>query len=270
MTRYLFRPLIALAALVLTQCTDEGSSQKMKGLREEIETLNQQTYEATQQIKRLKAQIESSRDEKSKLEGDRAKIDEDKAAADRRLQELKKEFDAYKQKYKLSIRTRAPGMPLEDFTALDGRAFAQVVLKEVADTVVRFSHRDGMMKLDPKLLPDDLQEKLGYLVPTIDVRGQELAHLTEKQLLRLKSAEHNADIEAIADRLTEVRAVKQKAQSSLSEASFRIRTLEKRGAGGTDELKRLVPQYEQAILEATGQILKLEVDLHAARFKGAN
>jgi|GEM_PF-2169576 len=155
-----FPVLAILAACALPGCSDHASVAKAQDLEVEIEQLTRLNSESEQASVRLQAQIEAARQEKDTLKAEKAKLEEDRAAASKELDELKIQFENYKVRYKLSMRRRAPGMHVDDFS-IDGTTFSQVTLKELTDTYIHFSHNAGVAKLSVNLLPEPLQDLLG-------------------------------------------------------------------------------------------------------------
>ena len=261
MKHYLFRGLSLCGLFLLCQCGDQGAAIKIKGLRDEIDQLNQQNYEAAQQVRRLKAQVDATREEKDKVDSEKSQLDSERTAADKRVQELKAEFDSYKQKYKLSIRTRAPGMKINDFKASDGRAFVGVTLKSVEDHQISFAHRDGFLKLDAKLLPEEVQGILGYLVPNVETNTQ-TASMSNRMLNKMHHAERDANIDAQNHKIQDLRKQLEKASKSQADAQFQITNAKGTGES-TAEVQRVKRQLDTAIAQIKAQLLQAEVDLHA-------
>lgn len=81
-------------------------------------------------------------------------------AAKKELEQVKKDFDAYKSKYKVSIRNRVPGLQLQDF-AVAGRLYQGVVAMQFTDEFLGIKHSAGTAKVALADLPEIVQNILG-------------------------------------------------------------------------------------------------------------
>jgi len=188
-------PILAiLAACTLPACTDHASVAKAQDLEVEIEQLTKLNSESEQAAIRLQAQIEAARQEKDALKAEKAKLEQDRAAASKELNELKTQFENYKVRYKLSMRKRAPGMHVDDFS-INGTTFSQVTLKELTDTDLNFLHSAGVAKMSVKLLPEPLQDLLGINIPqSIISEGRRETITDPKQINASLMNEHNLQV----------------------------------------------------------------------------
>ena len=189
-----FPVLAILAACALPGCTDHASVAKVQDLEVEIEQLTKLNSESEQATVRLQAQIEAARQEKDAVKAEKAKLEQDRAAASKELDELKTEFENYKVRYKLSMRKRAPGLHVDDFS-IDGTTFSQVTLKELTDTYINFSHNAGVAKLSVKLLPEPLQDLLGINISQSTLSDGHRVTITDpKQVNASLMNEHNLQV----------------------------------------------------------------------------
>lgn len=252
----------ALLPLLLCQC-DDGSSARIRGLKDEIQTLNHQIDDTRSQVSRLQSQIEASRAEKKKLEEDKAKSQEEREATAKELEQLKKDFETYKSHYKLSMRKRAPGFQLEDFTSVDGKEYKQVVLREITETQVNFTHQGGIMKLHYKQLPEQLQAVLGFLIAQ-----PEAPRDTKVQTPRQINAERRSAKEALLldaeSKLKDLRVQRERSLASQSNTRQKLRNAESNG----EPVLKLTQELEMITLylnQLNNLILKAEVDVHRVR-----
>ena len=253
---------VALAPLLLCQC-DDGSSARIKGLRDELQTLNHQIDDTQSQVSRLQSQIEASRAEKKKLEDDKAKAEEEREAASKALEQLKRDFETYKSHYKLSMRKRAPGFPLEDFVSTDGKAFKHVVLREITEDQVNFSHEGGLMKLHYKQLPETLQAVLGFLI-NFEETPRDVKAMTAKQINAQRRGTRDQQLLEVETKMKGLRAQREKSVRSLGDLRARISSAEAQDAPVL-QLKREFEQLELYIKQIGNQILQVEIDLHRVR-----
>ena len=77
------------------------------------------------------------------------------------LDVVKDELLAHNKAYRESIRSRAPGMTLENFEAL-GRQFSNVVVKHVDDWELAFKHSSGMSRIKLADAPPEVRIMFAY------------------------------------------------------------------------------------------------------------
>lgn len=252
----------SLLTLLLCQC-DDGSSARIRGLKDEIQTLNHQIDDTRSQVSRLQSQIEASRAEKKKLEEDKAKAEQDREAVNKELDQLKKDFETYKTHYKLSMRKRAPGFELQDFTSIDGKEYRHVVLREITETQVNFSHEGGIMKLHYKQLPEALQAVLGFLIAQPEAPRDTKA-LSAKQINAERRAERDRQQLEIESKIKSLRDQKEKSVRSESLLKQTISRNESHGEP-VAKLKRDLDQLQLYVRQIANQIIQEEVNLHRVR-----
>ncbi|MBL9146039.1 MAG: hypothetical protein JNM99_20325 [Verrucomicrobiaceae bacterium] len=256
----------SLLVLLLCQCDDGGANIKIKGLRDEIDQLNHQNYETQQQVTRLQSQIESSRNERKKLEEEKARVEAERESAQKDLQQLQKDFETYKSKYKLSMRQRAPGLEVGNFTSADGKAYQHVVLKEITDSQVNFTHDGGIMKLHYKDLPESLQDMLGFLIEDKPTEVRDIKTLSPRQQNIQARANRDNAIGTIEEALTSLRSRKTPLMRDVAQAEEAVRKANEAGES-TTLLEASLLKYKLLLKQLDNEILKMEVDLHAARSK---
>lgn len=256
----------SLFVLLLCQCDDGGANTKIKGLRDEIDQLNHQNYETQQQVTRLQSQIEASRNERKKLEEEKAKVEADRESAQKDLQQLQRDFETYKAKYKLSMRQRAPGLDVGNFTTADGKSYQHVVLKEITDSQVNFTHDGGIMKLHYKDLPESLQDMLGFLIEDKPAEVRDIKTLSPKQQNAQARAERDSAIGLIEESLTSMRSRKAPLVRNISQVEEALKKAKDTGENIT-LLEASLQKYKLLLKQLDSEILKTEVDLHAVRSK---
>lgn len=252
--------------LLLCQCDDGGANIKIKGLRDEIDQLNHQNYETQQQVTRLQSQIEASRTERKKLEEEKAKVEADRESAQKDLQQLQKDFETYKAKYKLSMRQRAPGLEVGNFTSADGKSYQHVVLKEITGSQVNFTHDGGIMKLHYKDLPESLQDMLGFLIEDKPAEARDIKTLSPRQQNVQARAERDNAIGVIEESLTSLRRRKTPLMRNISQVEEALKKAKESGES-TTLLEMSLQKYKLLLKQLDSEILKTEVDLHAVRSK---
>lgn len=256
----------SLLVLLLCQCDDGGANIKIKGLRDEIDQLNHQNYETQQQVTRLQSQIEASRNERKKLEEEKAKVESERESAQKDLQQLQKDFETYKSKYKLSMRQRAPGLEVGNFTSADGKSYQHVVLKEITDSQVNFTHDGGIMKLHYKDLPETLQDMLGFLIEDKPAEVRDIKTLSPRQQNNHARAERDTAIITIEESLMSLRLRKTPLLRNIGQTEEAIKRAKEKDESIT-QLESSLQKYQLLLKQLDNEIMKTEVDLHAARSK---
>jgi predicted nucleic acid-binding Zn-ribbon protein len=256
--------LLLTSTLLLTQC-DGGSSTRLKGLRDEIEQLNRQNYEIQQNVSRLQSQIDASRAEKKKLEEEKSKIEADRDATSKQLEQLKKDFETYKANYKLSMQKRAPGLPIEDFVSADGKSFQHVVLREITDSQVNFTHEGGIMKLHFKQLPESLQATLGFLIQPVEA-PHKVVSMSNREVNNLRLAEKESSLYEVQSKITALGDQRFEATRRMSKIKDDI-ALAVKTSTPHDRLILEREQLDLYIRQISNQILQLEVEVYGIRSK---
>lgn len=251
-------------ALMLCQCDDGGANIKIKGLKDELDQLNHQHYETQQQVSRLQSQIEASRAERKKLEEEKAKVEVDRESAQKDLQQLQRDFETYKTKYKLSMRQRAPGLEVGNFTSADGKSYQRVVLKEITDTQVNFTHDGGIMKLHYKDLPESLQDMLGFLIEDKPVVSHDVKMLTPKQQNLQARAARDTAVTNMEDVLSKLRLRREPLLRNIAHMEEDMRQAKNAGES-VARFEPTIQKYKLLLKQLESEILKAEVDLHAVR-----
>jgi chromosome segregation ATPase len=251
-------------ALMLCQCDDGGANIKIKGLKDELDQLNHQHYDTQQQVSRLQSQIEASRAERKKLEDEKAKVEVERESARKDLQQLQRDFETYKTKYKLSMRQRAPGLEVGNFTSADGKSYQRVVLKEITDTQVNFTHDGGIMKLHYKDLPESLQDMLGFLIEDKPVVSHDVSMLTPKQQNLQARAARDTAVTNMEDVLSKLRLRREPLLRNIAHMEEEMRQAKNAGESVV-RFEPTIQKYKLLLKQLESEILKAEVDLHAAR-----
>lgn len=255
--------LLATLALLLSQC-DDGSAARIKALRDEIDQMNQQSYDASQQMKRLQSQIEGAKAEKQKLEEEKQQVEKEREETKKKLDQLQRDFDTYKSSYKLSMQKRAPGMRIDDFTTPEGKAYRNVVLRELTDTYVNFTHDSGIIKLTAAQLPEPVQALLGFLIKQAE-EPREVSTMSNRQINLQRKAEQETRLDEADEAIKAIRYQREQTMREIASLNSRVRDMEYNGQTGVTPLKKSVAELELVMKKLDSQLLQAEVDRHAIR-----
>lgn len=260
----LLRLVSALALVSILAHCDDGSAARIKALRDEIDQMSQQSYDASQQMKRLQSQIEGAKADKAKLEEEKIQVEKEREETTKRLEQLQRDFDTYKSSYKLSMQKRAPGMKIDDFTTPEGKAYRNVVLRELTDTYVNFTHEAGIIKLTAAQLPEPVQALLGFLIKRTD-EPRQVATMSNRQINLQRKAEQENRLDQADEAIQAIRRQREQVIRNISSLGSRIREMEYNGQAGTSTLKKSVAELELTLKKLDSQLLQSEVDRHAIR-----
>jgi septal ring factor EnvC (AmiA/AmiB activator) len=203
-----------LAVLALSACGDPNAA-KAKALQVEIDQLHQNILQAQQSVRKLETQVNAAKAERQKLEAEKVKATEEKSTTESELKKLQDEFNAYKAKYKVSMREKVPGLQLEAF-ATGTASYAAVKVTEWTDFLIKFTHSRGTASLSLHELPESLKDKLG-LSEAHEPWQHPLAR--EAPLLSRESVSHeyNVSVQSVRDRLAQIDEDVRQSQKSLGE-----------------------------------------------------
>ena len=255
--------MLSALALLLSQC-DDGSAARIKALRDEIDQMSQQSYDASQQMKRLQSQIEGAKAEKQKLEEEKLQVEKEREETKKKLDQLQRDFDTYKSSYKLSMQKRAPGMKIDDFTTPEGKAYRNVVLRELTDTYVNFTHEAGIIKLTAAQLPEPVQALLGFLIKRTE-EPREVSTMSNRQINMQRKVEQESRLDEADEAIKAIRHEREQTMRQIASLNSRVRDMEYNGQTGVTPLKKSVTQLELILKKLDSQLLQAEVDRHAIR-----
>ncbi len=151
----------ATTLLALASCQDDA---QINRLQEEIRTLTDQQGQTQSELTRMKMQLNSLGKEKDTLKEDKSRLEAELEGARKTLEQMQKDFASYRSQYKLSMKTRAPGLPLGDLL-VDGKAYVNVKVREATDELLTVIHDTGTQKFAWNILPDRVQKLFGVEAP---------------------------------------------------------------------------------------------------------
>lgn len=260
-----FRPLVSVIALAsaLAQpaCTDRASARKASALEMELKQHEELLSRARQDLHRLEAKIDAAERENSTLREQKAKVETERDATLKDIEKLRKDFERYKVQYKLSMKTHAPGLHVEDFS-VDGVEYRDVTIKEFTDTQLTISHDFGVGKLKLAALPEPLRDFLGLNIvlpeaPELAAADPKLvkARLTESN----RRAVHEADEKraAVAEELELTRRKLHEAQQQLD--------INTNTHQPTDKLKKTIADLQAKMARLRGMLAQADMGQYEAR-----
>lgn len=254
--------LFTFSLLALASC-DGGNPGQAKALRDEIDQLNKHHYEAQQAAKRLQSQLEAAKSESKKLEDAVKQAEQGQEEAKKELEQIKKDFEAYKAKYKVSMRSKVPGLQLEDFTA-QGKAYQRVVVMQFTEELLAFSHAAGTGKLLLRDLPELVRDTLGLtqvhqvVYKSVEPEGKPLSKAKQLEAKRRAVDEEignlDAKVKVMRDEVYALNRQIGNVREDISRASYQKRE--------TFLLERAREALELRKGQLESEILRLEVARH--------
>ncbi|MDB6075325.1 MAG: hypothetical protein JWO89_2965 [Verrucomicrobiaceae bacterium] len=248
-----------VGCLFLVGCTDQASIEKAKALEAELEQISRLNSQAQAAMKRLDSKVEAARQENARLKEENAKLQESLESKGREMEKFKKDFENYKLQYKLGMRTRAPGMRVDDFS-VDGTVYHNVVFKEMTDAAVTITHDNGVRKLELTQLPESLRDRLGLNIVVEDVN--EKAELSVKKTAATINAEHQIKVNktegqkvAVIEELNDARRKLDLAKQEMILAD----------AVKTRALTKAIQEQEVTIGKLQSKLTQAEVSAYQAR-----
>lgn len=110
------------------------------------------------------------------------------------LDALRKEFEEYRQQYRIGHREAAKGTRLDSLTTLDGREFVSVTIRQVNPAGMEIFHDAGAAFVAFERLPDPLREEFGY------DPEEAASFIHQEKAEEVEYARHLAAIEAEAEK----------------------------------------------------------------------
>jgi hypothetical protein len=212
---FLKKSFLFLALAFLSSCGDPNAG-KAKALQNEIEQLQRSVAEAQQAVKRMEIQVQAAKDERKKLEEDKSKAAEQKSNADQELEKLKEEFNAYKMKYKVSVRDSIPGLELEPFM-VNASQYKGAKVEALDVATLKFKHTGGLATSLVSELPDRIKDQLGLSsIHEPCVVKTSLILANKAQSMNGLRREHSLETEAFR---LEVKRMKDQIESAKREVS---------------------------------------------------
>jgi hypothetical protein len=147
--------------MLLTSCQDE---EKLERLQEEIKQMGEVQRETDSQINQFKSQIDTLNADRKRIEDENSKLKEALESVRKEAGQLQKDFNSYREKYKLGMRARTQGMNLGTVT-VKGTQYYDVVGKESNDEIISVMHSSGFIKFAWKDMPDEIRRHFGIENP---------------------------------------------------------------------------------------------------------
>lgn len=135
--------------------------QSMEEIQDEASA---EANEAQARADALSEELGLSKEENTKLQQELETQSTQNEDRQKRIEALEKEFQAYREEYKLSMRNRARGMKLATFQSGLTR-LTDVEIVQVEGKFVRVRHAGGEGRYEISTLKPDLQKQLGAELP---------------------------------------------------------------------------------------------------------
>jgi predicted nucleic acid-binding Zn-ribbon protein len=152
---------VIILCVGISGCEDE---EQVKRLQEEVRLIGDMQRDAQSEASRLSSQIQVLTAEKEKLRQENTKLMEAMETLRKEATQLQKDFNAYRQNYKTTMRTRGVGMGLGTLV-VGGTTFNEVVCRQITDEHLAVMHSTGPAKFTWEKVPDLVRAKFGIEKP---------------------------------------------------------------------------------------------------------
>lgn len=160
------------------------------------------------------------------------------------IQDLAKDWSAYKDEYREFVRSKARGEVLELLEARDGTVYRDVNIREVTAIGIQIRHADGFKRLQFEELSDEMQDFYQY-----DPAQKEEALALERAVRKQHETAAGAALDRHAEKMAD-----QRAQDD---------------AEAKEEMKRDIARKQAQITDAEGDIRELEAERTSANAAAA-
>ena len=153
-------PLVLISLASLAACTrqpviDLGLlSERISALEEKHDGMQKELSTERQKLTRITAERETIAREQQMAKMELGGIDE-------AFKRVVAEFSHYKSEYRQVAKSRARGMKMPNLQ-VGVRTYHDVLIREVSDLVLSFTHSEGTAKVDVAALGEDMRNLLGY------------------------------------------------------------------------------------------------------------
>lgn len=255
----------ALLLLVFPSCHPDDSQVNL--LQDELRNLGDQQGQAQSELNRMKLQIETLSKERDAIKADKSRLDADLQSLRKSLDQMQKDYALYRSQYKLSMRAKAPGLPLGDFV-VDGKPYKNVKAREATENFLAVLHDSGTQKFPWKSLPDPIRTLFGQEMPgeypMIDfaaVGSAPKPASTEDLIARHDSRKLGLQkqMQENETRLADLKKAEAENRGALSEAKYKkLDTLNLERAQRAYEVQRIQLNAEHSMLKKSWEILMRE------------
>ena len=150
-----------------------------------------------------------------------------------RVAAVEKQFQDYKQSYRISERSRAVGEKVDRLTLENGKVYTDVMIRRVSAEGIDIRHKNGGTLIVPSLIPDDLLDRFQYTEEDTNLAAKQ-QNAREQASLKGSAAyakalkandfkdkinKHKADINRIKREIVKARNDIKSYQASASRAS---------------------------------------------------
>lgn len=218
--------------LLFTSC-EPGESERarlneLQTLRQDIRTMQDQSDREAADNRAIKASLRQAQEDAAKRE-QQATAERD--AAQKKLEEVKKAFDDYRAKYRITA--RAPGQKFAKMDCGEGNVYNNVEIIEVTPGEMRFHHDAGTAKVALGMIERPIRERLDY--DPMEAEAWLASHSPKKSLLD----KDDDDIESITGKISRSSPGKTTASTSSTRNALATERIRKRYETDLSSLYRM-------------------------------
>ena len=214
------------ASLFLSSCENQHQSgagpEKISELESKLAQLGDENEKLKKELTSQKETLQQSIDSlRSELEA----ATKEAMDAIKRADQIQKEHNAYKEKYRVSIKAKSAGKNLGELVLENGKTFKNAKISRVDDAGILITHTAGVGKINFKDLPQEMRDYFGYSSEAA-TRQQQQSLIQQAKVMEYLNTHKNLADKNAAIKKSEFEA--QKAANRRQEAITQIQTLHKK------------------------------------------
>ncbi len=159
--------VVAAAAALLPSCGPSAAEkQQMSDQAQQLAQLQTQKSKLETQFKALQEEAQTKYNDVLQQNDDLQKSNDELRKTLEKVQDqiesTRREFEEYKAKYRVSVRSKAKGLQIPVLATGDGKTFESVVINAVSPSEVQFMHATGTARVPLANLPAEWQQKFAF------------------------------------------------------------------------------------------------------------
>ena len=223
------------------EATVEFLQKKEKELTETAE-LHSVRRKTANQLNSVKGQLKNKSTQLSTLETE-------VAAQSSEFSTLTEKFEAYQNRYILSIRAQAVGEKLPTLVIKNGKTYEDVVIKSLSPEGMAIRHKNGGTLITPKLMPDELLKRFHFSDKDATLTKQMAALWKEKADKGEKAYNESIKINAVKAERHQLRVKVKQMTKSIEDAEKTITSNE----AAESKARKKALDYREKLSKAQGR-----------------
>lgn len=245
---------LACLSLMMASCEDPAKveSADADALKDAAAEVADLKSDHKKELDSVKADLESAEGELETLRLELLNATEAAKSASEEIEQLRQQFEAYKAKYRVSVREKAKGEELGDLVLANGRTLKSAVIREIDDTGIMLAHAAGIGRIAFTDLSPDLQDRFAYdpdaAAKQANLDAAQQAALRQRMATAAQATQSKNDANYASQQSTQKLANN---TAEISTLRSKIAAAKRRITAIRSEISDR--QYKQAIAEARGR-----------------